>query len=349
MDFNSPTMTEIDTGLRFLDIGACLMLLTVLAVGQMARQLKIICMGLIAGAIAYLINSSSAFWHYSDGPDWIDLLSIFLPFWAWLLAQRLFERTVDAKIIVSLAVLLIIVWIFGDYVPAVRPLPFYIIHIIDLALVGHIIYLAISGRADDLVEKRRTVRTYLPLLIGIQAGGVLSYEIIFGTFQASPAISALNAGLILIVIMCTGLALLSPEDDLLSPVIAEKPKAPQALDLSPSEIVLHDKLKNAMNQGYYRTTGLNIQMLSDYLETPEHRLRALINKRLGHRNFSDFLNGHRISEAKDKLADRTLVDLPILTIAMDLGYNSLATFNRAFRGETGQTPSDFRKEAIGQN
>jgi len=49
------------------------------------------------------------------------------------------------------------------------------------------------------------------------------------------------------------------------------------------------------------------------------------------------------------LADRELVNLPILTIAMDLGYNSLAPFNRAFRAETGVTPSDFRKTAIDQN
>ena len=29
------------------------------------------------------------------------------------------------------------------------------------------------------------------------------------------------------------------------------------------------------------------------LGTPEHRLRALINRKLGHRNFSSFLNGYR--------------------------------------------------------
>ena len=101
-----------------------------------------------------------------------------------------------------------------------------------------------------------------------------------------------------------------------------------------------------MDSGHYREPGLTIASLADHLDTPEHRLRALINRRLGHRNFSAFLNLYRITEAKNLLSDRDRVDLPVLTIAMDLGYNSLPTFNRAFRSETGTTPSDFRRLAI---
>ncbi|MBV7259586.1 AraC family transcriptional regulator [Erythrobacter sp. WH158] len=98
-----------------------------------------------------------------------------------------------------------------------------------------------------------------------------------------------------------------------------------------------------MAEGTYREPGLTIAGLADHLDTPEHRLRALINRRLGYRNFSAFLNRHRIAEAREKLANPDDVDLPVLTIAMDLGYNSLPTFNRAFRSETGTTPSDFRR------
>ena len=92
-----------------------------------------------------------------------------------------------------------------------------------------------------------------------------------------------------------------------------------------------------------RFPGLTIAALAAELDTPEHRVRALINRRLGYRNFSAFLNRHRIAEAREKLVEKESVDLPVLTIAMDLGYNSLATFNRAFRAETGTTPSDYRR------
>jgi len=98
-----------------------------------------------------------------------------------------------------------------------------------------------------------------------------------------------------------------------------------------------------MDGGFYREPGLTIASLAAHLDTPEHRLRALINQRLGYRNFSAFLNHYRIAEAKELLVDRNKIDLPVLTIAMDLGYNSLPTFNRAFRSVTGTTPSDFRR------
>ena len=113
--------------------------------------------------------------------------------------------------------------------------------------------------------------------------------------------------------------------------------------------MLSDKLNTTMENGYYRTPGLTIARLAEHLTTPEHRLRSLINQRLGHRNFSSFLNRHRIDEAKQILSNPEQVDLPVLTIAMDLGYNSLPTFNRAFRSEAAETPTDFRRKAIGQN
>jgi AraC-like DNA-binding protein len=47
------------------------------------------------------------------------------------------------------------------------------------------------------------------------------------------------------------------------------------------------------------------------------------------------------------LADPDKVALPVLTIAMDLGYGSLAPFNRAFRDATQQTPSEWRRAALG--
>ena len=119
--------------------------------------------------------------------------------------------------------------------------------------------------------------------------------------------------------------------------------------LTPSEHVLKQKLDAAMAGGLYREAGLSIGVLAERLGSPEHRLRALINRRLGYRNFSAFLNHHRIAEAKAMLAAPAHVDLPILTIAMDLGYGSLAPFNRAFREDCGQTPTDFRRASILQN
>jgi len=77
-------------------------------------------------------------------------------------------------------------------------------------------------------------------------------------------------------------------------------------------------------------------------------LRDLINDGLGHRNFNAFLNSYRIEEAKAALADPDQIDVPVLTIALDAGFQSLAPFNRAFKADTGLTPTEFRRRAAAQ-
>ena len=79
---------------------------------------------------------------------------------------------------------------------------------------------------------------------------------------------------------------------------------------------------------------------------PEHRLRRLINQGLGHRHFSAFLNAYRVADAKQVLADPRQSDVPILTIAMDVGFQSIGPFNRAFKAATGRTPGEFRREKL---
>ena len=65
--------------------------------------------------------------------------------------------------------------------------------------------------------------------------------------------------------------------------------------------------------------------------------------------FAAYLNGHRIAEARTALADPSQGEVPILTIALDAGFGSLGPFNRAFKADTGVTPSEYRRAALGQD
>jgi AraC-like DNA-binding protein len=87
--------------------------------------------------------------------------------------------------------------------------------------------------------------------------------------------------------------------------------------------------------------------LAGRLGAPEYRLRRLINQRLGHRNFSAFLNGYRLDEAIAALEDPSQAEVPILTIALDAGFQSVSVFNRAFKVRTGVTPTEFRRRRQG--
>lgn len=93
----------------------------------------------------------------------------------------------------------------------------------------------------------------------------------------------------------------------------------------------------------YRQEGLTIGVLAGKLGLPEHRLRRTINRGLGFRNFNEYLSRHRLADAKEALADPSQADVPILTIALDSGFQSLGPFNRAFKADTGMTPTDFRR------
>lgn len=344
-------ITQIDIVVRLVTCGASLLVLVLLLTGEVRRGLKLPLAGLLVGSIGYLLNSSSLIVYGTPAQPWTDLASIFTPFFTWLFALRLFEREPSRALTWSAASILGLAWLVGYFVWPERYVGFYIIHVLGLVLVADLFRAAFTGRADDLVEQRRSVRLWLPLLVAAQAGGILTYELLTGRGSGThdPRIQLTNALLILALTLFAGKALLRTEPELLVRSDASALPEQPTPTLSPSEVVLREKLDAAMAQGFYRTPGLTITGLADHLGTPEHRLRALINQRLGYRNFSAFLNRYRVREAQDILADRARVDLPVLTIAMDLGYNSLPPFNRAFRSETGQTPTDYRRMAISQD
>ncbi|MEM7689749.1 MAG: helix-turn-helix domain-containing protein [Pseudomonadota bacterium] len=335
---------QIDFFTRIVAIGASLMLLAQLVEGNINKPIKIAVIGLIIGAIAYLINASPALRPAGRAQPWVELIAVFPPFWSWLFARRLFEREPDHRFIWGAVAALVLSWFMANFLPFTQPISYYLVPVISLVLIGDLMRVAFSDRADDLIEKRRTIRLWLPLLVGAQAAAILIHDILFGIGPPQYVFLLLGGALIFLLVVFAGLALLTVDPELLAQDEGENAETEKpALQLSPAEAVLHEKLVAAMGDSAWREPGLTIASLSERLDVPEHRLRALINRRLGYRNFSAFLNRHRIAEARLALVDKAKVDLPVLTIAMDLGYNSLATFNRAFRSETGTTPSDFRR------
>lgn len=110
------------------------------------------------------------------------------------------------------------------------------------------------------------------------------------------------------------------------------------------EPALLSRLEHLMTvERAYRREGLTIGSLAALMRVPEYRLRQIINEGLDHRNFNAFLNRYRIDEAKAALADLSQKDVPVLTIAMDAGFQSLGPFNRAFKADTDLTPTEFRR------
>jgi AraC-like DNA-binding protein len=353
---NARVMTKLvllDAVMRMLAIGQLLLIALVIGRGRAPRPIRLATAILLLGVAAYLTISTPSFGRI-NGPFWalVQLAAQSVPLLLWVFAHLLFERPIDRRAAIAGITVTIGCWIcffFARYTNLHLAFAIGLVQrIVSLVLIGHAILIAIRERGDDLIEKRRRLRVGFVIVVGGLAFIVIALELLFGFRRAGPDISIAQALAILVATTAMGVTLLQSDPDLLFD--PARPAEPTPMpSFNPSEHVLNRKLEAAIAEAVYREPGLSIGALAALLETPEHRLRSLINRRLGYRNFSAFLNHHRIAEARELLVDPTHVDLPILTIAMDLGYGSLAPFNRAFRETMGQSPSELRRANIVRN
>ena len=91
----------------------------------------------------------------------------------------------------------------------------------------------------------------------------------------------------------------------------------------------------------YLEPDLSLSKLSQLLGTSPQQLSKLVNEQ-AQRNFNDYINYHRIQAAKNLLTSTENDKYTISSIAFEVGFNSLSSFNSAFKKFEGQTPSSFR-------
>lgn len=220
--------------------------------------------------------------------------------------------------------------------------------VIALGFAGHIIYTALAGRNADLVESRRRIRVFLSIAITVLFLVDLASEVLFGYLTVPLWFSTLHSGAFFAVVIWTFFWLNRMDKHVLMFDRQPEAPAPSAPALTPREKLLREKLIAAVeSEKAYLEPDLSIAALAARIDAPEHQVRALINKAMGHRNFRAFLNGYRMEDAKAALADPQKSNLPILTIAMDSGFASLSSFNRAFKEAVGDTPSAWRQARAG--
>jgi AraC-like DNA-binding protein len=205
----------------------------------------------------------------------------------------------------------------------------------------------LSSWRTDLVEPRRRIRVFIvaasALHIGLTAMAGLSPRLDF-----APVVRLADAAALAAIALTVAWTVLRVSA---AALLVAAPKAANRLEpgLDPADAALLRRLEREMTQERaYRQDGLTIGGLAHRLGTPEYRLRRAINQGLGQRNFAAYLNGYRIAEARAALADRSQDPVPILTIALDAGFGSLGPFNRAFKAETGMTPSEYRRASLGE-
>lgn len=207
------------------------------------------------------------------------------------------------------------------------------------------LYEAWRDMAVDLVERRRRLRVVFMAATGVYLAltlGVQSWNLLLDTTTPALVMRA-NTVLVAIVSLCAAGFLLQPRtENWLDPA---RTKAPVQLNRVESTVLAN--LERALeNDRIYLEEGLTIGALAERLRTGEHVLRRVINRGMGYRNFNDFLHAWRIREACEELARPEQARLPVLSIALKVGYGSIGAFNRAFKARIGMTPTDFRRTVI---
>ncbi len=198
---------------------------------------------------------------------------------------------------------------------------------------------ALRDFAADLIEERRRIRLGFLLSSGLTLLVAMAGRL----GMLGPRLGALHellaAAATLIVLYGFFLSAFDFRFDFF-PELAP-PRGPERKTV---DVELETRLMQLFqNEAVFREEGLTIGRLAERLAVPEYRLRRLINGALGYRNFNDFLNRFRIQAACELLLDPAQKQTPVVRIAMDLGYRSLASFNKAFRDLTGKTPTDYRQ------
>ncbi|MCA3254892.1 MAG: helix-turn-helix transcriptional regulator [Alphaproteobacteria bacterium] len=208
------------------------------------------------------------------------------------------------------------------------------------------LWIAWRGRDDDLVEGRRRLRVAMIWSVGLYVLLVNGVEIAIFQFGAPYGLrSLLVVGIAALTFALVAATLGVRDADLFGAPQRRAPERVRAEDAESDALAARlDGLMAADKP--WRDETLTVAALAARLGVPEYRLRRLINGHLGHRNFAAYLNGFRLDEVEAALADPAQREVPILTIALDAGFGSLAPFNRAFRDRHGETPSEYRQKRL---
>lgn len=95
----------------------------------------------------------------------------------------------------------------------------------------------------------------------------------------------------------------------------------------------------------YLDPNINLNKLSAQMGITAHKLSQVINAK-SYLSFNDLINKHRVDEVKNMMSSNENKHLSLLGMALEAGFNSKATFNRAFKKLENCTPSQYMKQHL---
>ena len=91
---------------------------------------------------------------------------------------------------------------------------------------------------------------------------------------------------------------------------------------------------------------LDLNNLAERLGVGAQTLSELLNSHGGVK-FYDYVNRRRVAAAQRLLRDPAQAGATVLDVALQAGFSSKSTFNKYFKQEVGQTPTEYRQQPTG--
>lgn len=114
----------------------------------------------------------------------------------------------------------------------------------------------------------------------------------------------------------------------------------QASVFKPDPMILRRISSRMREHRDFRQPELTLKVFSGQLELPVRQVSQHLNHGFG-QSFADFVNSHRVDYLVSRLEAGDLQQFTLLAIALDSGFNSKSSFNRAFKRFKGETPSAY--------
>ena len=276
-------------------------------------------------------------------------------FWLFVVAVFEDEPRLRSGMIAAVAAL-ILIHLIGQYAAAPWNIWIEVIaNLMRIAMALAALAVIVRGWKGDLVEPRRQLRGPLLVIITAYILATRCFDMLSDLGMAPGWYLITNTAILFLIANAASLVFLESRGEIFSTAAAREGRSPlrrTAPDTTACDRAMQADLGRVRTlmetQEVWREEGLTITSLASRANLPEAHLRRLINDQLGYRNFPSFVNAHRIAAAKARLADPNESRTPISAIAFDIGFASLGPFNRAFREETGKSPSEWRREALNQ-
>lgn len=221
-------------------------------------------------------------------------------------------------------------------------------NLLVVLLMSHVILMAIHDLTKDQQKAEQRLKSGYAVAVGLVlliTALVTAYvEVVAGAGPLAPALYLLDASVSLTLCFTFAPFLFGWSPDLAVLRLAQpRIQSPEVTSATPMLM----RLQEVMQGGAYKEEAINLAKLAKTAGVPEYRLRSLIVQTMGYANFNAFINEYRVTEAKTVLADPSQMNRQVALIALDLGFGSIATFNRVFKKLTGTTPTRYRKIALG--